>query len=93
VPIASNYRYKRLTQVTLSTTPTLVARRDTDRVGLDIENAGNVNVYLGPDASVTSATGMVLPPLSWLEDRESDDDWWGVVASGSGDVRVVEMCE
>lgn len=56
-----------------------------------IQNASaTVRVYLGKDNTVSTSTDIFLDPGDSLED-ESTDAWWGKTASGTGDLRIVEV--
>jgi hypothetical protein len=68
--------------------PVLAA--NTSRISALIQNVGSVNVYLGKDNTVTSSTGILLIAGASMEDTESTDAWWAIVASGTGDLRVIE---
>lgn len=55
-----------------------------------IQNAGTVRVYLGKDNAVSTASDIFLDPTDALDD-DTTDDWWGITASGTGDLRIVEI--
>lgn len=48
--------------VTVDTTAVLVAAANAQRSTLLIQNQGSANIAVGPDASVTTATGIVVAP-------------------------------
>lgn len=54
-----------------------------------IFNNGSVTVYLGKDNTVTAANGYPLPAGASLDDDKTTDAWWGITASGAGDLRVL----
>lgn len=60
------------------------------RTSIVIQNAGTVRVYLGKDNTVSAASDIFLDPLDVLDD-DTTDAWWGKTASGTGDLRIVEV--
>lgn len=60
------------------------------RIRATIVNAGTQTVYLGP-ASVATSTGIPLVAGAAMEDAESTDAWYAVTASGTGDLRIIEV--
>lgn len=56
-----------------------------------IYNNGTQTVYLGKDSSVTTSNGMPLLAGATLVDDHSVDAWWGITASGTGDLRIYEV--
>lgn len=55
-----------------------------------IQNAGSVRVYLDRDNTVSTASSIYLDAGDTLDD-DTTDDWWGITASGTGDLRIVEI--
>ena len=72
------------------TTATLLLAANADRRSATLFNAGSATVFLGP-VGVTTATGIPLAAGQPLVDAASTGAWYGVVATGAGDVRVVEV--
>jgi len=68
-----------------------VLAANTDRKTAVIFNNGSVTVYLGKDGTVSTANGLPLAPGSTLEDTDTQDAWFGITASGTGDLRIVEV--
>jgi len=79
------------TPITVDTSADLVLAANAGRVTALIVNNGSVTVYLGNDNTVTTTNGIPLVAGAALEDGESGDAWYGVTASGSADVRVLEV--
>lgn len=74
--------------VTVTTTATEIRPVNTDRKALTIYNHGASTVFVGP-AGVTTASGLpVLPSVPF--DVPGTDEIYGIVASGSVDVRWFE---
>jgi hypothetical protein len=82
---------KTVTQVGPTTAATQLLAANNARVVASLTNNGGQTVYLGKDNTVTTASGTPLAPGETWEDRESLDAWYGVVASGTGDMRLVEV--
>jgi len=78
------------TAISVTTAATSIIAANTARKGLIITNNGTVPVYLGI-AGVTTANGIPLPAGASLTDDVTTDAWYGIVASGTADVRVVEI--
>jgi hypothetical protein len=87
------------TAVSVGTTATPLAAARTGRTKIAFANNGGTTLYVG-DANVTTATGLPVAAgqtLFWesiysvFESVVTDQDaWYGVVASGTCDVRVLE---
>ena len=59
---------------------------------LAVQNLGNKDVFIGFDASVTSANGLRLAGGGYLElDAGEDIDFYAIAATGSQDIRVIQM--
>jgi hypothetical protein len=90
---ASSYGYgaAAVTAVAPGTSGTLLLAANTNRIEATLTNNGNQTVYRGTNPGVTVNTGVPLPAgASFLDDRTTGP-WYGVVASGTGDVRVEEV--
>src|SRR5690348_3684526 len=79
------------TSVSVGTAATLILAANANRYSANIVNNGSQTVYLGKDNTVTTANGFPLAAGEELEDRETTDAWYGIVASGTADVRPVEV--
>lgn len=55
-----------------------------------IYNNGSVTVYLG-GSGVTTANGLPLLPGAAFVDDRTTGVWYGVTASGTGDLRIIEV--
>ena len=82
--------------VTVTNTPTLIVGANCRRQELTLVNNSSVDIFVGPDASITSSNAVPLfasqrndrwkgPGGSWL------GDIYGVTASGSADIRFWEV--
>lgn len=81
---------KSFSQVSAGSSAVQIVATNSNRASLLIFNAGSEIVYLGKTNSVTTSDGIPLYPLSNLEDSESYDSWFGITASSTSDLRVVE---
>ena len=77
--------------VACQATATLLSGSRAYRGSVMIVNNSDSTVYIGYSASVTTNDGIPLSPSAvWTEDRWSGDIY-GVVTSGSADIRVLEL--
>lgn len=76
--------------VSATTTATLLLAANTSRSTATFVNVGAADVYLGT-AAVTAAAGIKVPVGSSLRDVSTVAAWYGITASGTADVRVVEV--
>lgn len=74
-----------------TTTATLIKASAAGRKAISIKNAGTVVVYLGGANTVTTSTGWSLDPGETWSDDVYTGDWYGITASGTGDIRVIEF--
>jgi hypothetical protein len=74
-----------------TTTAASVLAANTSRKVAVIRNVGTVAVYLGVSSGVTTSNGLPLEPGDTLVDEHSVDVWWGITASGTGDLRIYEV--
>lgn len=77
--------------VTVTTGATSIQVLNANRNSIAIANEGSVTVFVGVDSSVTTANGFPIPAGGSLSDDQSTDAWFGIVASGTADVRVIEV--
>jgi hypothetical protein len=61
------------------------------RIKALITNNGTMTAYLGKDNTVTTSNGVPLYVGASVEDDVSTDAWYAIVASGTGDLRIVEV--
>lgn len=74
-----------------TSTAASVLAANTSRKSCTIQNVGTVDVYLGKDNTVTTTNGLKLAAGDTLTDDVSTDAWWGITASGTADLRVLEV--
>ena len=77
------------TTTAAAATPALAA--NTSRKEALIYNNGAQTVYLGRDAQVTTATGLPLVSGATLRDDRATGAWYAITASGTGDLRILEV--
>lgn len=75
--------------VSVAATATLIAAANVNRRSLLIRNVGSVDVYLGP-SGVTTSNGQKLAAGETLEDSATVAAWYGIVATGTCEVRTTE---
>lgn len=75
---------------TVGTSATAIVGGNARRRFVTLYNNGASTVYLGK-STVTVATGFPLAAGRYLEDIDTLDEWYGIVASGTGDVRYLEV--
>lgn len=72
------------------TSADLLLAANSSRKAAIIQNVGTVDVYVGP-SGVTTTSGLHLEPGASLTDTSSTSAWYGITASGTGDLRVCEV--
>jgi hypothetical protein len=78
--------------VTVATTPTELVPIRNSRKSVTFQNTGSVDVFVYPSASVTTGNGFKIPVDSLLSnDDVASAAWYGIVASGTCVVRVMEV--
>lgn len=65
-----------------------------NRISVMFQNQGTVNVFLGTSTVTASGTttGYLLAPGTIFTDNATNVDWWGIAASASANVTVMEVC-
>ncbi len=83
--------------VTVTTSPTLVMASRGRRQGYTIQNNSTSAVYYGPDENITTANTIFIPAGGYINMSDKKGMWrgtvYGVVASGTADVRFWEWGE
>ncbi len=80
-----------------STAPMLILAANPNRVSALIINAGSQTVYLGGTGGIaagvalSSTSGNPLLAGASITDNSSTDEWWGIAASTTGDLRITEV--
>lgn len=80
----------------IANTATLIFSGNQARAGFILHNAGSQDIYLGGDSSVASSTGIpIAPGEKILADGSSayNGTLYGIVASGTADLRFMEWGE
>lgn len=75
--------------VSVGTTATVIRTANTNRASCLVQNLGSAPMYLGTDASVTTANGLEVGAGSSAT-LTFQSAIYGIVASGSNDVRFIE---
>lgn len=91
MPTTQSFNTKTTAAVSVGSTATLILAANADRERALIVNNGSQTIYLGKDNTVTTANGLPLAAGASLEDDRTSDAWYGIVASGTADVRVLEV--
>lgn len=79
--------------VTVAATATKIAVTNGNRKSMVITNTSAVTIYLGGDATVTTANGTPLVAGASLSDNASVGEWWAIVAAATADIKVLEFIE
>lgn len=79
------------TQVTVTTAPTLIITANTARSQLAIENIGSVDLYIGFTTAISTANGFRLAPGQGMSFDIFTGAVFGVSASGTVQVCIVEI--
>lgn len=82
--------------VSVASTATAILTGNAARAGYILHNAGEVNIYLGGNNSVTTSNGTILSPgEKILADGGSayNGAIWGIVSGGTCDLRFFEWGE
>jgi hypothetical protein len=82
---------KTFAATSVGSTATKIVSGNAKRITLTLRNVGSADVYLGRDATVTTANGLLLKPAETLTDENSTDAWFGIVTSTPSDVRSMEV--
>lgn len=85
--------------VSVTTAATVLVAYNSERIGLIIDNQGSQTLYIGTDSSDTTASGITLAAGDkMIFDFDGgasqyffQNGLWGIVASGTCDVRVMEL--
>ena len=73
-----------------TTSATLLLAANTSRKSALLYNNGSQVVYLG-GSGVTTSTGQPVPPGGAIADGAGAGAWYGITATGTGDIRVTEV--
>lgn len=74
-----------------TTSATSLLAANTSRIVAVLQNAGTIDVFIGA-SGVTTSNGLLLQANgARYVDDESSDEWFGITASGTGDIRVMEV--
>jgi len=80
--------------VTVTTSATRIVAASSNRKGLILANEGSVKVFIGPDDSITTSNAIPLFQSEKLFNSGLPDLWrgdiYGIVASGTADIRYWE---
>lgn len=71
-------------------TPLLLLAANSNRRTATFFNNGTTTVFIG-GADVTPTTGLPVPSKQSMIDNSTTAAWYGITASGTGDIRVVEV--
>lgn len=83
--------------VTVTTSGDLILGANPLRKGCFIFNNSSSTIYIGPDASITTANAIPLLANATLENSGLQDSWrgsiYGIVGSGTADIRYWEWIQ
>lgn len=86
-----------MTAVTIADTATLIVSHDSSeadtQVCIQADSGNGATVYVAPSSGVTTSNGLELAAGSSLDDVRlvGGVNWYGIVASGTETIRVVEV--
>ena len=88
-----------ITAVSVGTSATELVAENFKRVGLIIENVDGAPLYFGDSNSVTTSNGLSLAATNQYKEFPATESgafyykgpYFGIVASGTADVRVLEL--
>lgn len=89
--MAQNY-----SNVTIGSTATLILASNPGRRMFVIYNNGTNAIYLGPDANVTTTSGIpILPQTSFTQNgsRMWMGGWYAITSTSTSDVRYMDYSE
>ena len=76
--------------VTVTTDATLLIAARTNRKALIIQNNSAGDIYIG-GSGITTSTGLKLAAGATFSDYVTSAAWYGIVASSTANVRVIEV--
>ena len=76
--------------ISVTSSATLIVAAATTRRGLVIQNNSSDDVYIGA-SGVSTTTGVKLAAGASVVDNASSAAWYGIVASGTANVRYVQV--
>ena len=82
---------KQLDSITIGTEPKQILAANRDRKAYLIYNNGEETLTIGFNSSVTPGNGIPVIPQRAVSDQKYKGAFWGIVASGSIDVRYLEV--
>lgn len=82
---------KHASVVEVSTTAVQLVGGDTGRACVYLHNQDTDTIYIGPDSTVSSTTGIPVAQNTVFHDEYSYDPWYGITASGTSDMTVMDV--
>ena len=83
--------------IVVTTSPTIIVGSNNGRKGTIISNNSSQSIYIGFDSNVTTLTGTPVPSGGTFNDSGEMDAYrgavYGVVSSGTADIRYLEWGE
>lgn len=80
-----------VSEVTVGTSATKLCSSSSKRRSVLIVNNGTAVVFIAPDNTAAPGHGVPLPQYGYLYDDSTLSAWWGVVSTGTGDIRILEV--
>ena len=75
--------------ITVTTAATLIKAANTDRYSISVYNNGSATIYVGPDDTVTTSTGMPIPAAAEREIKATTAVY-GIIAAATANIRYWE---
>ena len=91
VSIGGNNGTPIVKEVTVGTSATLLTAVSTKRRSILFVNNGSAVIFIAPDNTAAPGHGIPIPQYGYYYDDSCLCAWYGVVSSGSGDMRTLEV--
>ncbi len=82
---------KAFTQFTVTDAAQEILAANTSRNAATFVNNSGVTIFLGNDGALTTGNGLPLAAGAPLSDDVSTDAWFAIVATGTADIRMLEV--
>lgn len=92
VSVGNVSSWKNTVETPTTTASELVSTPFANRISVLIQNTGNQDVFIGPDATVTAANGVKIPKGSSADfSFDTGADIYAITSAGSGELRISEF--
>lgn len=91
VSLGGNDGAPTVSEVTVGASATLLVATGTNRRSVLIVNNGSAVIFIAPDNTASPTHGIPIPQYGYFYDDSTLSAWFGVVATGSGDARILKV--